>query len=492
MSGTYAQPAGSAAPAGGPAANVVNLADPAAEGRRIFRLQREAFMRAGAPDHAARRAALTRLERLILDNSEALVDAISADFGHRSREETQLAEFVPCLNAIRFARRHVRRWMRPERRHVAIIFQPASAWVQYQPLGVVGIIVPWNYPLFLALGPLVDALAAGNRAMIKPSELTPRFAELFHDLIGRSFTEEEVAVVNGGPDVAAAFTRLPFDHLLFTGSTAVGRKVMAAAAENLTPVTLELGGKSPTVVCADYPSAKAAKTIAFGKFFNAGQTCIAPDYVLAPRGQVAELAEEIMAAARRAYPQVAANPDYTSIISDRHYARLSGAVEEARKAGATVLQHEEPEAAKGRKLGPTVVIDPPRDGLLMREEIFGPVLPVLPYDSLEDAVQTINAGDRPLALYVMTNDAANRDRVLNETISGGVTLNGTLLHCAQDDLPFGGVGPSGIGAYHGREGFKRFSHARAVYKVGFVNPFEMIGAPYGKLTRLMSKYLMGG
>ena len=449
-------------------------------------------MRAGAPEYQPRRAALTRLERLILDNSEAIVDAISADFGHRAREETQLSEFVPALSAIRFARRHIRRWMRAERRHVSINFQPASAWVQYQPLGVIGIIAPWNYPLLLALSPLVDAIAAGNRAMIKPSELTPRWSELLKDLIGRSFTEEEVAVVTGGPDVAAAFSRLPFDHLLFTGSTAVGRKVMAAAAENLTPVTLELGGKSPTVVCPDYPIGKAAKTIAFGKFFNAGQTCIAPDYVLAPRGELAQLAEEIMAAARRAYPQVAANPDYSSIISDRHYARLAGAVEEARKAGAAVLQHQEPEAASRRKLGPTVVIDPPRESLLMREEIFGPVLPVLPYDSLEDAVQTINARDRPLALYVMTNSDENRTRVLGRTTSGGVTVNGTLLHCAQDDLPFGGVGPSGIGAYHGHEGFKRFSHARAVYKVGFLNGFEMIGAPYGRLTRLATKYLMGG
>ncbi len=465
--------------------------DPAAEGRRLFQLQRTAFLRADLPDHPARRATLTRLEHLILDHAETIVSAISTDFGHRSREETQFGELIPTLNAIRYARRHVRRWMRPERRKVAITFKPASAWVQYQPLGVIGIIVPWNYPLFLSLGPLVDALAAGNRAMIKPSELTPRFSALLQDLIGQSFTEEEVAVVTGGPDVAAAFTHLPFDHLLFTGSTAMGRKVMAAAAENLASVTLELGGKSPAVVCPDYPVPKAAKTITFGKFFNAGQTCIAPDYVLARRSQITELAQEIMAAARRAYPQVAANPDYTSIIDDRHYARLTGAVEEARKAGATVLQHQEIEAVKERKLGPTVIIDPPRDGLLMREEIFGPVLPVLPYDSLDDAVQTINSRDRPLALYILTNDNSNRERVLNRTISGGVTINGTLLHCAQEDLPFGGIGPSGMGAYHGFEGFKRFSHPRAVYKVGFLNGFEIIGAPYGRLTKIISKFLMG-
>ncbi len=459
--------------------------------RATFDRQRAAFLAAAIPDRQARLASLAKVERLLTRHRDDMAQAVSADFGNRAVPETMLLEVLPSLNAIRHVRRNLRRWMRPERRHVALTFQPAKAWVQYQPLGVIGIVAPWNYPVQLAFSPLVDALAAGNRVMIKPSELTPRFSDLLARLIGETFDPSEVAVVTGGPDVAEAFSRLPFDHLLFTGSTNVGRKVMLAAAANLTPVTLELGGKSPVVVCADYPVARAARDIAIGKFVNAGQTCIAPDYVLAPRGQVDALAEAIIAEARRLFPTIGGNADYTSMVTERHRLRLVDAVEAARAAGARILTHDADGAAAAGKIAPTVVIGAPDDSLLLREEIFGPVLPILPYDTLDQAIAEINGRDRPLALYCLSRDQAATDTVLSRTISGGVTLNGTLLHVGQDDLPFGGVGASGIGSYHGRDGFRRLSHARAVHKVGFLNPLDLLSPPYGRLYQTVTKFLIG-
>jgi coniferyl-aldehyde dehydrogenase len=481
--------AGSAQAATALASHPPGSADSEAE--LLFQAQKAAFAAAGAPGATRRRALLERLEKALLSYRAEIAQAISEDFGHRSRDETELLELVPSIKAIRHAKSHLVAWMRPERRRVALTMQPAKAWVEYQPLGIIGIISPWNYPLFLAASPLADALAAGNRAMIKPSELTPRFSDLLKGIVIEAFDPADVAVVTGGPDVAEAFSTLPFDHLLFTGSTAIGRKVMQAAAANLTPVTLELGGKSPVVVCPDYPTGKAARAIAFGKFVNAGQTCIAPDYVLAPASRAMELAEAILAEAKRLYPRISDNPDYTSIITDRHYQRLTNAVEEARGAGAKILQVAEDTASNNRKIPPTIVIDPPRESLLMREEIFGPVLPIVSSDSLEDALRLINEKERPLALYVLTNSDANRRKILGRTISGGVTLNGTILHVAQNDLPFGGVGPSGMGAYHGFDGFKRFSHARAIHKVGFMNGFERLAPPYGKLQKMAVDFLLG-
>jgi coniferyl-aldehyde dehydrogenase len=460
-----------------------------AEMRRLYALQREAWNRAGAPDEKARQGSLDRLEHVLARHGDELADAISADFGNRARQETELLELVPTLNSLRHARRHLRRWMRPEPRHVDWIFQPGKAWVQYQPLGVIGNIAPWNYPLLLALAPMVDALAAGNRVMLKPSEYTPAFSAMLKQRLGEVFAEDEVAVCLGGPDVAEAFSRLPFDHLLFTGSTAIGRKVMQAAAENLTPVTLELGGKSPVVVAPDYGVTRAAKDLAFGKFANAGQTCIAPDYVLAPVGQATAIAEAILAEVRRFYPTIATNPHYTSIISERHFERLQRAIEEARAGGARVLSHGEETSRDARKINPTVVLNPPPDSLLMREEIFGPVLPVLAYETLDGAIAHINAHDRPLALYCLSGDPATREKVLTRTTSGNVTVNGTLLHIAQDDLPFGGVGPSGMGAYHGREGFKRFSHAKGVFQVRGLNPFDLLAPPYGRLADTFIRFM---
>jgi len=459
------------------------------EARRIFELQHQASRRDPPADARLRRDRLERLRSLLAENADAFAKAISDDFGVRSRTETQLLEIVPTMSAIRHARKNVARWMKPERRRVDALFQPASAHVRYEPLGVIGIISPWNYPLQLAFSPLVDALAAGNRAMIKPSELTPSFSELLRKLVAERFDPAEVAVITGGVEVGQAFATLPFDHLLFTGSTAIGRRVYQAAAANLVPVTLELGGKSPAIVCPDYDLAKAARSIAFGKFVNAGQTCIAPDYVLVPEGKERAFADAVMAQVRTSYPAIAGNDDYSSMISERHRRRLADAVETARQAGATVLTHEDAGGENQGKIGPTVLLGASEDSLLLREEIFGPVLPILTYRGLDEAIAHVAAGDRPLALYCFTNKSRDREKVLDGALSGGVTLNGTLMHVAQEHLPFGGVGASGIGAYHGREGFKRFSHARAVHKIGFINVFEKLGPPWGKMAKALGERL---
>jgi coniferyl-aldehyde dehydrogenase len=442
------------------------------------------------PTLAERRRLLAALREMVVDARTDIAQAISRDFGGRSAQETELLEIVPLINGIRHASRSLARWMKDESRHVATTFLPAKAWVRYEPLGVIGIIAPWNYPLLLALAPLTDALAAGNRVMIKPSELTPVFSDLLAALVDRYFDADTVRVITGGVNIAQAFAALPFDHLLFTGSTAVGRQVMRAAAENLTPVTLELGGKSPAIVAPDYPIAKAACSLAFGKFVNAGQTCIAPDYVLAPADRVEQLAKAILEAATLSYPTIQTNAQYSNIISERHRARLNAAVEEARAGGATILTHTDSGGSSG-KIVPTIVLNAPASSVLMTQEIFGPVLPIVAYSSLDDAVAFVRARDRPLALYCFTHDRQSLGSILAGATSGGVTVNGTLMHIAQDDLPFGGIGPSGMGAYHGREGFRRFSHCRAIHKVGFINVFERLGPPWGRMAATVAHVLIG-
>lgn len=472
-------------------ASRATLAAPVLEAERLFALQQAAVGRSRSPSYAERVAALDALHGMIRTHRRALVEAVSRDFGNRAVSETELGELLPMTNAIKHSRRHLRRWMRPQRRHADPAFWPATARVVYEPLGVVGVIAPWNYPLLLTLGPLVDALAAGNRVMLKPSELTPRTSALIKQLLTELFPEDQVAVVLGGPAEAARFSALEFDHLLFTGSTRIGQRVMAAAAAHLTPVTLELGGKSPAILCRDYPLGKAARSIAIGKLFSAGQTCVAPDYVLVPADRVDAFAAAYMAATRELYPTIGGNPDYTSIIADRHHQRLLAMIEEARDGGATITQRSDDRAARERKLPPAVVIGAPNSSALMREEIFGPILPIVPYDDLAQAIVSINARPKPLALYCFSTDRTAIESVLERTSSGGVTLNGTLLHVAQADLPFGGVGASGTGAYHGRDGFERLSHARAVLKLGRLNMSERIAAPYGKLTQLATRWLLG-
>ena len=450
---------------------------------RTFAAQRAAFAGDMDPSLAARRQRLDRLLQLTQKHERAIVEAISADFGHRSRHETELADIFLVLSGIRHTRRHLRRWMRPRRVRTPLHMLPARSELIPQPLGIVGVISPWNYPFQLAMLPAAAALAAGNRVMLKPSELTPKFSALLQQIVAEFFAPEEFAVIAGDVDVGREFSKLPFDHLFFTGSTAVGRQIALAAAENLTPVTLELGGKSPAIVDSDCDLDVAAPRIVFGKLLNAGQTCVAPDYMLVPRARVDEFVSAFQRSAATMYPTLAANPDYTSIVSDRHYERLLRLVDDAKAQGATVIRiaptGEQP-AALGRKLPPTLLVGVDDDMAVMREEIFGPVLPILPYDTLDEAIAYVNRHPRPLALYWFGKSGANRDRVLRQTLSGGVTINDACWHVAQEHLPFGGVGESGIGAYHGEHGFGTFSKDKPIFHQARLNGFVLFRPPYGR------------
>lgn len=457
----------------------------------LLRDQRDAYLRAPYPSWETRAAHLRALRDAMLDNRDALADAMHADFGNRAKQEVLLAEFVLLKQEIDAALKHGRRWMKPQRRSTNKWLLPARAKVVPQPLGVVGIMVPWNYPVLLAAGPLVCALVAGNRAIIKMPELAPRTSALFERLIGQSFAREDVAVVNGDAALGAAFSAQPFDHLLFTGSTRVGREVMRAAADNLTPVTLELGGKSPALIGAHARFHNAVDNVVAGKTLNAGQTCVAPDYVLVPRGREQAFIERARARMAKLYPDFASNRDYTSIISARHFERLERLADEARAAGAQL--HPLTDAAPDpltRRFPLLAVTDAPDDCALMQEEIFGPLLPVVPYDTLDDAIRWINARPRPLALYLFADDAATVERVTRETVAGGMAVNETLLHLACESLPFGGVGASGMGAYHGHEGFVTFSQMKPVLTQARLNARNWIAPPYGRRVDALLKLMM--
>ncbi|MRX49300.1 aldehyde dehydrogenase family protein [Paracoccus sp. S-4012] len=442
-----------------------------------------------------RRDRLTRLRALVRDGRKALAEAIAEDFGRRPAAESELAEVFPVLDGLGDALRQGQRWMRPRRTSLGRWFWPATGRIEQRPLGVVGIVAPWNYPLMLSVGPLTSAFVAGNRAMLKLSEHAPAFAETFAALAEARFDAEELSVVLGGPDTAEAFTRLPFDHLLFTGSTEVGRRVMAAAAPNLTPVTLELGGKSPALIALDVAGARlknAAGRIMAGKLLNAGQTCIAPDHVFVPEDRVEAFLDAASGWTRRHYPRLAESPHYSRIINDRQFARLTGWLDEAEASGARLvpLTDAQPDAGE-RLLPPVAVLDAPADTCLMREEIFGPILPILPYRRLQDAVSEIAPRPRPLAFYPFTDDPEARAHILGHVLAGGVTLNDTLLHAGPAALPFGGVGDSGMGAYHGEAGFRRMSHMMPVFAQSRRNAMGMMAPPYGArfrwLMRLMTR-----
>ena len=448
--------------------------------------QRQAYAAHPYPPLEQRQQWLKSLRQLLSDEREVLIDAISQDFSHRSADETLFAELMPSLHGIDYTLKHLKRWMKPSARSVDVMFQPASAHVMYQPLGVIGIIVPWNYPLYLAMGPLIGALAAGNRVMLKLSEFTPATGRLLKDLLGRIFPEDCVAVVLGEADVAVAFSGLAFDHLLFTGSTHVGKQVMRAASENLTPVTLELGGKSPAIVSADVPLKDAAQRIAWGKTLNAGQTCIAPDYVLVPQDRVEGFVDAYRQAVHSFYPTLTDNPDYTAIINDRQLARLERLQADAKLKGARLIGLYV--QGQGRRMPHALVLDVNDEMQVMQDEIFGPLLPVVPYSNLDQAMAYINRRPRPLALYYFGYNKAEQQRVIHNTHSGGVSINETLLHVAIDDLPFGGVGHSGMGHYHGHEGFLTFSKAKGVLVKQRLNSSLMIYPPYGrKLVRIIQK-----
>ncbi len=448
-----------------------------------FASQRRAFAADPNPGLKTRIDRLNRLLALIEQNEDALVAAVNDDFGNRAAQETRLAELFFVGAGVRHARRRLKRWMRPRAVATELQFRPGRNRLTPQPLGVVGVVSPWNYPIQLSLGPALAALAAGNRVMIKPSELTPRTSALLERLAAAHFDPDEMSVVNGDAETGKAFVGLPFDHLVFTGSTAVGRQVAMAAAANLTPVTLELGGKSPAIFDASCDLAIACRRLAYGKLLNAGQTCIAPDYLLVPKGQARAAADLIAQAMARMYPSLASNRDYTAIVSERHRRRLMDLVDEARAAGAEIIEVNpagEAFEATGRKLAPTLAIGPAENTRLMREEIFGPVLPIVEYERLEDAIAIVNRGERPLALYWFGRDAARRNRVLRETVSGGVTVNDCLLHFVQEEQPFGGVGSSGVGAYHGEWGFRAFSKLKPVFHQARWNASGLLQPPYGK------------
>lgn len=451
----------------------------------LLRRQREDFLADGPPGATIRRDRLDRAIAMLVDNREAICDALAEDFGHRSRHQSLISDVFASVEALKHARRRVRRWMRPERRRpqFPLGLLGARARVHYQPLGVVGVVAPWNFPVLLTMGPLAGILAAGNRAMIKPSELTPTVSGLMARMVGEAFDEREVAVVEGGVAVAEAFTALPFDHLIFTGGTGVARHVMRAAAGNLVPVTLELGGKSPVIVGRGADMARVATSVMLGKTLNAGQVCLAPDYVLVPGERLDEFVAEARAAVTRMFPTLRENPDYSSLLGTRNLERQQAMLEEARSRGARVVPlnpaEEDFSQQPAHKMPPTLVIEPADDLRVMREEIFGPLLPVKSYRTADEAIDRVNAGERPLALYYFGDDAAERRRVLERTTSGGVCVNDTAFHVTQENLPFGGVGASGMGAYHGRDGFRTFSHARAVYVQSPLDITRMLRPPHG-------------
>jgi coniferyl-aldehyde dehydrogenase len=425
---------------------------------------------------------------------EEFAAAISDDFGGRARQETLLLEVFPLVDNIRHAIRHVPQWMRPRPAQAGWQFLPGRARVVYQPLGVVGIIGAWNYPLLLSMSPLVGALAAGNHVMLKPSELAPRTADLIARLVSELFPADYVTVVTGGPETGAAFAALPFDHLLFTGSTRVGKIVMRSASENLTPVTLELGGKSPALVHPDFPAQTAAARIMAGKLYNAGQTCIAPDYALVEAAAREEFVRLAAAAATTMYPKLTDNPDFTRIVNREHYQRLRGLVDDATQKGAEVLEvnsARESTNEQNRVFPPTLLWNVTDQMTVMREEIFGPVLPVVTYRSLDEAIAYVNARPRPLALYYFDRSSKRVESVLARTTSGGVTVNDTILHIAQNDLPFGGVGPSGMGSYHGFDGFLTFSKKKGVFLQSRFTTLGLLRPPYGELARRVTDLLIG-
>nr|WP_261868980.1 coniferyl aldehyde dehydrogenase [Psychrobacter sp. JCM 18901] len=433
-------------------------------------------------DWATRTTQLDNLEVMLSDNQESFAKAISADFGYRSQSETQFAELFPSFTGISHAKKHGKKWMQAHRAPISALYMPAHNEIQPQPLGVVGIMVPWNYPLFLAIGPMIDALTAGNRIMVKMSEAAPQFAQTFADAIARYFSPDMICVVLGEVEIAAAFSELPFDHLLYTGSTAVGKKVMAAAAPNLTPVTLELGGKSPVIVLDDANLESVVNRVMMGKTLNAGQTCIAPDYVLIQRqyhDQFIQLAKEWMT---KHYPNIEENPDYSRIINGEQFKRVNGYLDALTGGEVHALTGAEPNI-ETRLMPPVIVSEPAPDSDLMQNEIFAPILPLMHYETLDDAIYFVNSRPRPLALYVFSDNYSSIENVRNNTVSGGLCINEVLIHVAQHDLPFGGVGDSGTGAYHGKAGFERLSHMKPIFVQTKLNGLNLLLPPYGGLFK---------
>jgi coniferyl-aldehyde dehydrogenase len=454
--------------------------------------QKAAHIRDGAPTAEVRIGRLDRCIKLLVAHEAQLIAALTADFGARAAEVSGITDIAGSIGPLKHAKAHLRTWMKPEKRKTtpAILgLFGAKAEVRFQPKGTVGVISPWNFPVNLTFAPLAGILAAGNRAMIKPSEFTPATSEVMARMFAEAFDEEEVAVFTGGPEIGQAFAGLAFDHLIFTGATSIGRHVMRAAAENLVPVTLELGGKSPVIIGRSADYATAAARVMAGKTLNAGQICLAPDYVLAPHDKLSEFVTEAKSAVTAMFPTIKDNPDYTAVIAERHFARIKGYVDDARSKGAEIVEinpaGEDFSQQEHRKIPPTLILNATDDMKVMQEEIFGPVLPVMTYRQMDEAIGYVNAHERPLGLYYFGADAAEEAKVLDGTTSGGVTVNDVIFHVAQEELPFGGVGPSGMGGYHGHDGFREFSHRKSIYKQlkKDIGPMKALRPPYGEGVR---------
>ena len=454
---------------------------------KILEKQKKAHLRDGPLSVEIRKEWIDRCIALLIKYQNEIVDAISEDFGHRSTESSLLADVAGSIGSLKSAKENIKKWVKPEKRKVtpAILgLLGAKLRVEYQPLGTVGVISPWNFPVTLTFGPLGSIFAAGNRAMIKPSEFTPKTSELMKTMFEEAFTEEEVAVFTGGPDLGGAFSSLPFDHLLFTGATSIAKHVMRAASENLVPVTLELGGKSPVIISKNTNFDMSVKRVMAGKTMNAGQICLAPDYVFVPKDKKEDFISQSKKTVSEMYPSLKDNPDYTSVINQRHYDRLQGYVEEAKEKGFEVVEinpsNEDFSQQAHHKIPPTLIVDPDDSLSVMKEEIFGPILSVKTYEDIKDTVDYINSNDRPLGLYYFGDDKKEMQSVLENTTSGGVTINDVVFHVGQENAPFGGVGPSGTGSYHGIEGFKNFSHTKTIYtQSSFDGLFGLFRPPFG-------------
>jgi len=465
----------------------------------ILERQRNDYLREGEVSVATRIGRIDRAIALLVDHQQRLVEAMSQDFGHRSRHQSLVTDIAASIGPLKHAKKHVADWLKPEKRKVDFPMNllGAKARIEYQPLGVVGVISPWNFPVNLTFTPLAGILAAGNRCIIKPSEYTPATSQVMAEIIASSFDELEIAVVVGGPQTGADFAGLPFDHLLFTGATSVARHVMRAAAENLVPVTLELGGKSPVIVGRSANLDKTTDAIMMGKMMNAGQICLAPDYVFVPKENVGEFVAATQRSVSKMFASLIDNDDYTSIVNERHYDRLNGYIDDAKQKGARVIEinpaNEDFRQQPNHKIPPTLILDADDSMKVMQDEIFGPVMPVKTYDDLTEAVDYVNAHARPLGLYYFGTDEREQQRVLTHTTSGGVTVNDVIMHVAQEDLPFGGVGPSGMGAYHGRDGFKTFSHAKSIFTQSKIDLAGLAGLrpPYGEKIEKLLKTQIG-
>ncbi|HBW99405.1 MAG TPA: coniferyl aldehyde dehydrogenase [Gammaproteobacteria bacterium] len=459
------------------------------EMQAILDRQRAAYLAEGVVSSQTRIDRLERAVQVVKKHQKTFVKAMNEDFGHRSEHQSLFTDIASSIGPLRHAQQNLKRWQKKDKRKVTpgvLALLGARAWIEYQPLGVVGVISPWNFPVNLTFTPLAGVLSAGNRCMIKPSEYTPATSAAMAVGFAEEFDEEEIAVITGGPQTGADFSGLAFDHLLFTGATSVAKHVMRAASENLVPVTLELGGKSPVIISPKADMAPTTDALMAGKMLNAGQICLSPDYVFVPRNRMSEFVESSKRSVAKMYPTLLDNPDYTSVVNERHFQRINGYVDEARERGVEVVEinpaNENFGQQSAHKIAPTFLIDPPEDSAVMQEEIFGPVMPIKSYDSLDETMDYVNSHERPLGLYYFGTDQQETDQVLGNTTSGGVTLNDVVMHFAQEDLPFGGVGPSGMGSYHGEDGFRTFSHAKAVFKQATFNPAEKLGLrpPYGE------------